>query len=489
MFARMNQNKLIKNGFYNAIKTLSSIVFPVITIPYITRVLSVDSMGRYNFANSIVGYFVLIASLGIETYAIRECSKLIDNRAKLEKVASEIFSLNICAMVISYILLIILLLVYSYMRSYLCVILILSINIILPILGTDWLNTAREDFFYVTNRTIFFQLVALICMFVFVKKPDDYIIFAVINVIATSGVSITNIFHIRKFCKLHFTISTNLNKHFKPAVLMFSLLIAQNILSNFDVTMIGILLGDRETGLYSMSVKLYITVEKVISSIAVVLLPQLSSLFEEKKYLEINFLLHRVYNFIYSMAVPMSVGLIFLSKEILVLVCGNDYESAATSLSILSISMFVSLLGGSFWGNIVLLPSGGEGRLMIACVAGAVVNAVLNLYCIPKWGIVGAAVTTVISTIVIFIVCRYKKEKKLIVKLSAKEIIGPIIGGMIIASICLVSKYLFISYFSRIVFSMLLSIISYYIILNLFENEFLIVLKNYLLVRGNEKND
>ena len=93
----------MKNAFYNALKTISTIIFPLITIPYISRVLSAENVGKINFSNSFVNYFMLLASLGVSTYAMRECSKVKDDKKELEKIASQIFSINVCSMVVSYI--------------------------------------------------------------------------------------------------------------------------------------------------------------------------------------------------------------------------------------------------------------------------------------------------------------------------------------------------------------------------------------------------
>lgn len=466
----MNRTKLLKNGALNALRTLSSILFPIITIPYVSRVLSVESFGRYNFANSFISYFVLLASLGISTYAIRECSQLIEKREDLEKEASQIFSINIISMLISYSVLFATLTFCPVFKGYEKLILVLSLNIIIPILGADWMNTAQEDFAFITYRTIFFQVVALICTVMFVKEPDDYIIFAVINVLSGSGASIVNYFYIRRFCKLHFTFNIEWKKHLKPIILMFSLLIAQNILSNLDITMIGIMKGDGLTGLYSMSVRLYVTVEKVISSIALVLLPQMSILFQERRYEDINQILHKILAFIYTLALPCSIGLMMLSKEILVFVCGTEYSNAAISLAILSVSMFVNLLGG-FWGNIVLLPSGKEGRFMLACIVSALINSFFNVFFIYFWGIEGAAVTTVISAITIYAICRSGKDVVINIHLCREEILGPLVGGICILIICIVIKFIFVSYFWRIVYSVLFSMLGYYFVLSFFGND------------------
>lgn len=474
--SKKENDVIIKNSFLNAIKTACSILFPLITIPYITRILGVENLGKYNFASSVVSYFTLISSLGISTYAVKECSCVKFDQTKLNRVASELFSINICTMLIAYLMLFVALAVYPKFFAYKDLIVILSINILLPIIGTDWINMAMGDFLYITIRTVAFQIVSLLMMLFFIKSSDDYLKYAIITVGANSGANILNAFYVRKFCKIKFISAFNLRKHLRPILLMFSLLIAQNILSNLDITMLGILATDRAVGLYSMSVKIYITIEKVISSIAIVLLPQMSLLFKKADFDNINKLLKKIWYFIYTLSIPFVVGLMFLSTEILGWICGEEYTLASTSLSILAISMFINLLGGGFWGNIILLPSNKEGQFMFACLTSALCNAILNCYFIPLCGISGAAITTAISAAVIYFICRVKKDERIQLHVTWKELLGPFVGGILIGLTCCSIKSIISGYFFRITFSVACSAVIYVIVLTFFKNQIVVFL-------------
>lgn len=153
----MGNENVKKNTVYSIIKSCSSLLFPLVTFPYISRILLTDNVGKVNFGNSIISYFSLIASLGVTTYAIRECAKVKHNEKELEKVASQIISINICTTIISYIGLFILLLFAKPLASYRQLIIIQSTVILFTTLGADWLNTAMEDFKYITLRTVFFN--------------------------------------------------------------------------------------------------------------------------------------------------------------------------------------------------------------------------------------------------------------------------------------------------------------------------------------------
>lgn len=172
----MKSEGLTKNTFYNVIKSCSQIIFPLITFPYISRVLQTENVGKVNFGNSVVSYFTLIASLGIYTYAVREGSKAKKEEGELSRIAGQLVSINLVTTLLSYLLLMAVLLCAKPLKSYRALIIVQSMPIIFTTLGADWLNTVMGDFKYIAARTVLFQALSLIAMFLFVKGPKDYLV-------------------------------------------------------------------------------------------------------------------------------------------------------------------------------------------------------------------------------------------------------------------------------------------------------------------------
>ena len=268
----MLEGSLKKNALLNMIKTVSSILFPLITFPYVSRVLMPENVGKVNFASSFISYFSLIASLGITTYAIRECSANKKNKEELSKIASQIFSINMYTTLIAYILLILVLCFFKRFNSYKALIIIQSISILFTTLGCDWINTAMEDFTFITLRTIIFQIISLILMFVFVKGPNDFIKYTFILVFSSSGANIVNIFYRKRYCNIRILVNTEWRKHLKPIILLFVMILAQTIFSNADITMLGLMKGDIEVGIYSIALKIEIIIAQIVSSLAWVMM-------------------------------------------------------------------------------------------------------------------------------------------------------------------------------------------------------------------------
>lgn len=464
-------NSLKTNTLYNIIKSCSSIIFPVVTYPYVLRVLLPDNIGKVNFAASFIMYFSLIASLGVNTYAIRECSIVKNDRERLSKVSSQIYSINIITTVIAYLSLLLTLILFRRTDEYRTLIIIQSTTIVFATLGADWINTAMEDLRYIALRTIAFQLFSLVALFAFVKSPDDYYIYAIINVVSASGANVVNIFYRRKYCNTRFTVDLNLGKHMTPILLLFVMMLSQTILHNTDVTMIGLMWNDYQVGLYTSAYKITNIVSSVVQSVILVVLPRLSYYFSHNDYASANNLLRKLLSFNIALGFPCVTGVVMLSKDIITLVGGEEYAPAAILLRILIFSFFFSLVGGSFLGNAILIPTQNEKYYMKVCCITAVLNIILNAMLIPKFAAVGASIATACNGLIILLLLLIKVDKRIQITQKASIFIAPALGSGIIVVICLLFSTID-NFWVRVLCSVAFSILGYLAIL--------LMLKNYV---------
>lgn len=432
----MAQKSIKKNAVFNIIKTLSSIVFPLITFPYISRVLFPENIGKINFALSIVSYFSLIASLGITTYAIRECSSVRYDKGKLGDSASQIFSINILTTIVAYAALAVTLLLFRRLDNYRILITIQSLTIAATTLGADWLNSAMEDFKYISLRTVAFQLVSLVLMFIFVHKPEDYIKYAVISLVSSAGASVMNIWYRRRYCKVEFTLGIKWKQHMMPILFLFVMILAQTIFNSVDSTMLGLMKGDFEVGIYSTAHKIKNVIVQIVASLAWVVMPRMSYYFAESDYIKINAMLKKVLGIMVLIGFPCIAGSVVLSSEMIEIVSGAQYASARLPLILLMLSFTVEIFGGCFLGNMVCLPGKQEKVFMEACCFAAVVNVVLNAILIPYGGASAAAFTSGISAVIIFIWLIAKKDKRIKLNYVTEVCRAPLAGSFLIVGFC-----------------------------------------------------
>lgn len=395
------ERKIKKNFIFNTIKTIMVVVFPLISFPYISRVLGVEGVGRVQYCTSVISYFILFASLGITNYSVREGVKYRGDREKFSKFVREIFTINMVTTVLAYAVLGIFFLAGAF-RGKEDIMLVCSLSILGTTLSIDWLFQAMEEYVYISIRTIFLQALSLLLMFLFVKTEGDALIYTAITVFASKGYCFLNLFHARKYADFHVRGKLEIIRHLKPILIIFGATLSVSIYMNMDVVMLGIFSGDYHVGLYSAAVKVNVVVKNIITSISVVLMPRLVSYLakgDREKY-EALFRQGAELNLFFS--VPSAVGLAILSEPIILLFSGEQFLPAVLAGQIMAMRLVFSALDNIFY-NQVLIPNGREKEACIGTAAGAVANLLLNTVLIPLFQANGAAVATVISEGVVFI--------------------------------------------------------------------------------------
>ena len=453
------------NALLNTIKQCCIIVFPMITFPYISRVLGANNYGKINFSQSIVSYLSIVASLGIGQYAIREGAKARDNTKELYHTVNELFTINFFSSTISTLFFLLLVFFLPALLDYRVLLLVQGCIVIFNMLGAEWINSVFEDYYILTLRYIVFHIIAIVCMFVFVRKREDYIVYAGITSLASIIPNCLNIFYIRKRYNIHIRLvhPKKTKKHILSIFLLFASSIASIIYISSDTTILGIIKGDYNVGLYSVSAKIYSLVKQLINALLFVAIPKFSnSIATGKKQIvekQINILLA----FLVSIIIPLVVGMITLSENIVMLVSGEEYLLASKSLQILSIAILFATLA-CFFINLILLPLGKEKIILKGTVISAFVNIILNIILIPSYGEVAAAFTTVLSEIIMFIwgITYSKHDYKFKI---GKGLLCGLISGACTLIIIQIIKYFGLNELVELLLCVTISILVYLVIM------------------------
>lgn len=436
----MKTKSLGVNAVINVFRNMVNIIFPLVTFPYASRVLGVNSIGVYNFSYSICNYFLLIAALGINTYAVREGARYRTDDKKLSQFASEIFSINIISTIATYIIMIIILINCSNLEKYVVTIFVFSIQIVFTTIGVEWLFTIREEFSYITIVNIIFKILSIFLLFIFVRNRNDYVQYAAVTVFAIAGSNIFNMLYMKKHIKYKWTVHMNIKKHIFPIFIIFSSNIAVAIYVNIDVTMLGFMCNDYSVGIYSVAVKIYNVIKNVLAAFLIVYIPRLSALLGENKTKEFKLLADKVFDIVTMFLVPTVFGIIIFSREIVLIVGGQEYESAKTGLKILALALFFSIFSWLF-SQCILIPLKLEKKVLKATTMSAVINIILNFFLIPIWKENAAALTTVISEMISVMICGYYAidyfHKKHIFKNISKVMCA---ATFMTLSVCLLKK-------------------------------------------------
>lgn len=470
----MRKKSLGVNAFLNGLRSVLNLFFPLITFPYVSRILSVSGIGIYNFSNTYVSYFILIAGLGIATYAVREGAKYRENKDKIDEFVSQIFSLNMIATVIAYLLLFASLIIFKNLHNYVSCILIFSLQILFTTLGTEWIYIIYEDYTYITVRSIIFKIISIILLFLLVKKPEDYLNYAAITVFSAVGSNFLNYIHAKSFVHIRLTRKTNWKYHLKPILVIFASAVAVTIYVSSDTTILGLLKNDYAVGIYSISVKIYSIAQGLLSALLTVTIPRLAFLWGKKRIEEYKQVLSEVINSLGILVLPAAIGLIMLSREVILIIAGDKYLPSVNSLRIISWTMIFSIFAWIF-SDCVLIPAKRENLVLRNTIVTAIENIVLNFILIPFISYDGTSLSTVLAEFTVMIMNGYSCwdiiKPVIFKKDTLKNLIDSIVGCVGIVIICILCDIAFKSLILKTIFSVVLSVIMYGAILILLKNK------------------
>ena len=425
---RVSSKSLKINALLNVIKQCCAIISPMITFPYVSRMLGVEAYGKVNFSTSIVGYVTLVAGLGISSYAVRDGSRLKSDKSKFTKFVNEVFSINILSTVIAYILLGLLLLCWPELKDYRVIIMILSLNVLMGTLGTDWINTVYEDFLYITIRYVVCQAVVVVATLLLINSEKDIYIYAIVLNSGNILASILNMAYIRKKIgvKPQFIVKMNLKSHFKTILILFGNSVSSTIYLYSDSSMLGVLSGDSAVGYYTVASKIYSLIKQLLNAITIVAIPRFSAQLALGEKNKINDQFNGMLGTLIMLVLPCVAGIVCMGKEIILLISGIEYLPAKSALVILGVALIFSTIACLFV-SVIMLAAGMEKKVLFSTTISAIVNIVLNFILIPQYSYTAAALTTLISECIIM--CMGVYYTRGLIKLNIKkELFSGIVG-------------------------------------------------------------
>ena len=393
------KQKSIKLNFVmNALLSISSFVFPIITFPYISRILLPLGTGKVQAATSVVAYFNIFAQLGIPTYGIRACARVRDNREELTRTAHELLMINLIMSAITYVFLFLAIAFIPAFREEKTLYLITSSTILLNSIGMEWLYKALEQYTYITVRSVIFKFIAMGFMFLLVHEQKDYVIYGAISIFAASASNVLNFINARKYIDMKPVGNYNMKRHLKLVGIFLAMSCATTVYTNLDTVMLRFMKGEEEVGLYGAAVKIKNVLISVVTSLGAVLLPRVSYYIENKMMDEFKKVTAKALNFVFVVAGGASVYFLLMAAPCILLVSGDSFRGSILPMQIIIPTVLIIGLS-NILGIQMLVPLGKEKSLLWAEIGGAVIDMVLNAILIPRMNSAGAAVGTLVAEI------------------------------------------------------------------------------------------
>lgn len=454
-----------KNFAYSSILTISGYLFPLITFPYVTRVLGAEGIGKYNFAISVIQYFSTFAMLGIGTVGIREIATVKNDSEKRSHVFSSLLILNlISTLFAAFVLIVLIQLIPSFVEHE--KLLYIGVGqLFATTLVVEWFFKGIEDFKYVTIRSIIVRVFYVASVLLFVKDPEDYVIYFFLTTLTVVVNAVINLIYARKF--IHFSFR---NLKIKEYIGQFVILGIYQILTamyvSFNVIFLGSKCGDVEVGYYSAATKLCGLIMALFTAFTGVMLPRMCSLLAEgKKEVFLN-MTNKSIDVLLMFSLPIIVISEVYAPQIIRIIAGEGYENAILPFRIVMPLMFV--IG---YEQIIIIqmlsPLHKDKAVFINSCLGACVALLLNFLIVPKMGSVGSAIVWCCCELTVLVSAQFFLERYIGYRFPGRRVFKSSI--LIIPSllICFLLNFLIPNTYIAMIIGAIL-VVLFYVVIELF---------------------
>jgi O-antigen/teichoic acid export membrane protein len=462
----MSKDNSSKNIFFNTLLTVCQFVFPLITFPYLARILMPEGLGVVNFLDNIIQYLIFIVGLGIPIYGVREIARARKDIAERQKLFNELLFINILSaagiLIVYSIVLYVLRAQLVNMQLYI----LSGFVVLLNIFNVEWLFQGLEEFSYITRRSIGVKTIAIILTFCFVKNPDDIILYYYIMILSYFINAAVNLNYARgKFdFKINMSVKVlSLQRHIKPILLIFSANLAISLFLYFDSFILGVLSGTKSVGLYMTAIKLVKIPVMVIAAFINALVPQISYAVKEKDFDAVNKLIGRSFNYVVFLSIPLVMG-IFLSADFIIYIfAGKNYTESVLPLRIMCPAIFPLALTNIFVWQ-VLTPFSRERYFMITVIAGMVASLSINFVLIPLIAQNGTAISTLVTETMICLLSFVFSKKVFKYSINGMKILQSLVACIPMLAAYFIVSNLISDFMIRNILFIVISVMSYFLL-------------------------
>lgn len=464
------KKSITKNYLYNLVYQILILILPLITTPYISRILGAENIGIYSYTISIVTYFILFGSLGIAMYGQREVAYAQEDKEKYSKCFFEILALRCITMTIS---MVIFYFIFAKSGEYKVYYTILLLEMIANILDISWFFQGLEEFRKTVTRNIIVKIISIICIFIFVKTNNDLKNYFWIYVLSTLIGNVSLWLYLPQYIKKVNIKNINIFKHIKPTISLFIPQIAIQIYTVLDKVMIGTIISDKsEVGFYEQSQKIVKILLTIVTSLGTVMLPRIAKIYMNGDKEKIQEYIRKAFNFVFFIAFPIMFGVIAVSNNFVPIFFGQGYDKVAMLINIIS-PILLAIGLSNVIGTQYLLPTKRQKEYTISVVLGAIINFIINMLLIKRCGALGAAIGTVIAeisvTVVQFVFIRKEIKILEILKVAKKYLITSIIMLLV----CVFVGKIIRNKLMCVIIQVIIGTISYLVILLTIKDKFL----------------
>ena len=408
-----------KNFFYSSILTTANYIFPILTYPYVSRVLGVNNIGICNFIDSIINYFILFSMMGIATIGIREVAACKD-REERNKIFNGLFFLNTLSTTIMLITLITAIFFIPELYEYKELMFVGAFKLFFNYLLVEWLYKGLEYFKFITIRTLIVKVIYVVSVFVFVRKANDYFVYYLLLSMMVVINAIINILYARKFVTFTFKKLT-IRPFVKPFFIFGFYMFLTSMYSSFNVAYLGFVSGEVEVGYFTTATKLFSILLALYTAFTGVLMPRMSNLIREGCWDEFKILLRKSIDILLFFSIPLIIFSIVFAPEIINMISGKGYEGTIVTMRL---SMPLILIIGLEQILIIqtLMPLKEDKIILRNSILGASVSLLLNICIVKSLQSVGSTIVWAVSELTVLGFAQYFLNRHYRISLPLRQI-------------------------------------------------------------------
>ena len=387
-----------ENAMYNVAYRLFSVLLPLVTAPYLSRTVGREGVGLYSLAWSISYIFCLIGMLGLNDYGVRAIARVRDDRDKLDETFSAIWQMQL--LVAGLVLIAWFGYVFLAAGKERNISLHLTLMSVSCLVSFDWCLMGLDIFRPIALRNTFVKCAAAVCVFLFVKKPDDLWIYAFVWSLSTLLGNLSCVTSLRGKVRYRRVPLQKSLKHLKPCAVLFISVMAVNIYRTMDKVMVSHLAGIVQNGLYENAEKIIYCLSGFISAIGTVMMPKISHMQEKGETEAIRVHIDQSMEMILCMVSAMAFGVAAAADRFAPLFYGKEFTESGTLMAPLAFTLI--MIG---FANVIrtqwVLPQGRDEIFVKSVCAGAVVNLIVNALLIPRMQAMGAVIGTLLAELTV----------------------------------------------------------------------------------------
>ncbi|MBL3532014.1 polysaccharide biosynthesis C-terminal domain-containing protein [Companilactobacillus zhachilii] len=449
--------KVVRNYLYNAFYQVFILIVPLVTTPYLARVLGPKGVGINAYTNSVIQYFILFGSIGVNLYGNRQVAFVRDDRKKLTKTFFEIFFMRVITVLMSYFVFCIFVLnIHKYTSFYFAQ----SISIIASAFDISWFFMGVENFAVTVIRNLLIKIITLISIFSFVKNYSDLTIYIIILSLSLLLGNLTLFPSLKKYIVKIKISDLDIWKHLKPSLILFVPQIATQIYLVLNKTMLGSLVSVQSAGYFDQSDKVIKMVLAVVTATGTVMLPHVANAFSKGNISKTKDYLYKSFEFVTAISFPLMFGLVAVTSKFVPLFFTNKFIKVINIMKIESL-VIVLIAWGSVIGTQFLLPTNRTKDYTKSVILGACINLIANIPLIMLYGASGAAIATVVSELTVTTYQLFSIRKIIDYKLLFRDLSKYLVASLIMfIVVSILNKLLLISW-GMLMIEVIVGFISY----------------------------